>query len=94
MWEARMFKLKFPWEIQQRVNETEKQLWEELDRDILHAECRKVEEWILDPGHIVGRIILYDKTVTLFWVMKKLIGRSVWKGTFHPKRIMISFVLP
>ena len=39
MWEARMFKLKIPKEVQQRINETEKQLWEELDIDRLHEAC-------------------------------------------------------
>ena len=78
MWEARMFKLELLKEIQQRINETEKQLWEEVDRDRLHEECRKVEDWILDPNHNVGKLSLYERTVALLWVMKNLIEQPAW----------------
>ena len=56
-----MFELELPHDIQQCITETEKKLWEELDCEKLHAECRKAEECILDLGNIVGRVILYEK---------------------------------
>ena len=44
----------------------------------MKEECKKVEEWILDPGHTVGGVSLYEKTVALFWVMKNLVCRVAW----------------
>ena len=33
---------------------------------------------VLDPGHTMGRVKLYEKMVALFWVMKKLVGWATW----------------
>ena len=73
-----MFELEIPREIQQLITETENQLWGELDHEKLHAECHKIEEWILDLGQTVGRASLYDKMVAFFWLMKKHVGRFAW----------------
>ena len=73
-----MYELKIPIEIQQRGNGLEKRLWEVFDREVLQEECRKVEEWILDPGHSVGRDNLYEKVVVLFWVMKNIVSQDAW----------------
>ena len=61
-----MFELELPMDIQKRIYDTEKHLWKEMDRQKLHEEIHKVEEWILYPGHTVGRTILYEKEVALF----------------------------
>ena len=53
-------------------------MWEELNRDTLHEEFPKEEDWILTLGNNAGRLILYERTVALFWVMKNLIGHSAW----------------
>ena len=37
-----------------------------------------MEEWILDPGHSVGRASQYENMVALSWVMKNLIGHDAW----------------
>ena len=36
MWEAIMFELELMKEIQQKINDAEKQLWEKLDRETPH----------------------------------------------------------
>ena len=73
-----MFELELPQEIQNRISATEQSLWAELDNKKLKEECKKVEDWILDPGHTEGRASLYEKMVALFWVMKNLVGRAAW----------------
>ena len=61
-------------DIQQHIAETEKHLWQELDCQKLHEEYKKAEEWILDLGHTVGRVSLYEKTMAVYWIMKNLVG--------------------
>ena len=78
-----MFELELPQDIHNRISATEKSLWEELDNQKLKEECKKVEEWILDPGHMVGRVSLYEKSVALFWVMKNLVGQASWDYHFE-----------
>ena len=73
-----MFELGLHTNIQQRINETEQNLSMELDRNILYEECCKTKDSILDLGHNVGRIGLYECTMVLFWVMKKLLGEARW----------------
>ena len=60
MWESYMFELELSSEVQKQINLLEKQLWEELYREKIHDECRKSVNWILDLGHNVGRLILYE----------------------------------
>ena len=60
LWEARMFELGLPSDIQYKINEEEENLWEELDRDTLHDECLKVEDWVLDSSDNAGRLSLYE----------------------------------
>ena len=43
-----------------------KNLWEELDRQNLMDECKKAEDWILDPSHTFGHVILYEKMVAVY----------------------------
>ena len=78
LWESHIFELELPMDIQWRIAKTEKHLWQELDRQNLHEECRKAKEWILDPCQTVGRVILYEKTVALYWIMKNMVGRVAW----------------
>ena len=73
-----MFELELPQEIQNHIFATERSLWAELDNKKLREECKKVEEWIMDPGHTMGHTSLYEKMVALFWVMKNLVGRAAW----------------
>ena len=54
-------------------------MWAELDKENLHEECCKAEDWILNPCQNASRINLYERTVVLFWVMKNLIGHSMWE---------------
>ena len=73
-----MFELELPQDIQNRISATERRLWAELDTQKLKEESKKVQEWILDRGHTMGRTNLYEKSVALFWVMRELVGRDEW----------------
>ena len=72
LWESHIYELELPREIQNRILETEKCLWEEFDSQKLKDECKKVEYWILDLGNTVGQVRLYEKTVAVYWLMKNL----------------------
>ena len=78
LWESRIYELELPLDIQNRITETKKNFWQELDRQKLREECKKVEEWILDPGHTVGRVSQYEKTMVVYWLMKNLVGWIEW----------------
>ena len=47
LWESHIFELELPQEIQNRIVEIEKSLWQEFDSQKLKDECKKVEDWIL-----------------------------------------------
>ena len=66
LWESRMFQLELPQDIQNHIAATERRLWAELDSQKLKEEFKRVQEWILDPGHAVGHTSLYEKLVALF----------------------------
>ena len=53
-------------------------MWDELDSQKMKEEAKKAQEWILDLGHTVSRMSLYEKTMAIFWVMKNLVGRAEW----------------
>ena len=38
----------------------------------------KVKDWILDLGHTVGHVSLYEKMVVVYWLMKNLVDREDW----------------
>ena len=66
-------------EIENRIAETEKNLWQKLDHQNLREECKKEEDWILDPCHNAGKLSLYERTMELYWVMENIIGHLMWE---------------
>ena len=78
LWESRIFELDLPQDIQNHITTMKCRLWDELESQKLKEEAKKVQEWILDPGHTLGRMSLNEKSIALFWVMKNLLDRAEW----------------
>ena len=72
LWESYIYELEFPLEIQNV--ETKKNLWQELNWQKLRDECKKVEDWILDLGHMVDHVSMYEITIAFYYLMKNLVG--------------------
>ena len=38
-----------------------------------------IEVWVMDPRNNVACLILYKRTIALFWVMKNHMGHVLWE---------------
>lgn len=81
-----------PQSIQDETAEVEKKLWAELEVNQPIGDIETLEDRIQYPGSTRARMAFYDRSVTLFWVMKGLLtwvleNRKKEAGDVEPVQI-------
>ena len=36
-------------------------------------------DWVTDPGNNASRLGIYERTISLYWTMKNLMGHVLWE---------------
>jgi len=73
---AKYFKNNIPPEVQADIEMVEQKVWAEVEQGIPDAEFDELANWIQDPGKTCGRMALYQRAITYFWVAKCISARS------------------
>lgn len=74
---AKHFRHNVPPEIQADIEKAEQGVWAEVEQGIPEADFNELAEWIHDPGKTCGRISLYQRAITYFWVAKCLLAKMM-----------------